>query len=109
MPRQRFFIQHLDSWLRAGQTVEVPTILSHSCTTQETRSLPPAPVVIVEGILVFVDEAIRDRLDAKAFVDTDADTCVIRVFDATWRLGAERFNKFENNTSDCPAPCTFSL
>ena len=44
----------------------------------QTRTLPPAPVVIVEGILVFVDEAIRERLDVKVFVDTDADIRVIR-------------------------------
>ena len=45
---------------------------------QETKPLPPAPVVIVEGILVFVDEAIRQRLDVKVFVDTDSDIRVIR-------------------------------
>ena len=37
----------------------------------------PAPVVIVEGILVLVEEALRELLDVKIFVDTDAD---IRVF-----------------------------
>src|SRR5262249_35047132 len=37
----------------------------------------PAPVVIVEGILVFVEAALRAELDVKIFIDTDAD---IRVF-----------------------------
>jgi uridine kinase len=71
------FIQHLEM-LRAGQSVEVPSydFRTHGRTT-ETRTLQPAPVVIVEGILVFVDEAIRERLDVKVFVDTDSD---IRVF-----------------------------
>ena len=39
--------------------------------------MEPTPIVIVEGILVFVDERIRNRLDVKVFVDTAAD---IRVF-----------------------------
>ncbi|MBT6176852.1 MAG: uridine kinase [Deltaproteobacteria bacterium] len=72
------FIKHLDM-LRAGQSVEVPSydFRTHG-RTQATRTLLPAPVVIVEGILVFVDEAIRDRLDVKVFVDTDSDIRVIR-------------------------------
>ncbi len=43
----------------------------------ETRRMAPTPVVIVEGILVFVEERVRRLLDIKLFVDTDAD---IRVF-----------------------------
>ena len=39
--------------------------------------MEPAPVIIVEGILVFVDPRIRERLDMKIFVDTDSD---IRAF-----------------------------
>jgi uridine kinase len=38
----------------------------------------PAPVVVVEGILVLTDEAIRSRMDVKLFVDTDADIRVMR-------------------------------
>ena len=70
-------VTHLDH-LRANQTVEVPIydFVTHQ-RRAETRHVDPAPVVIVEGILVFVEERIRDRLDIKIFVDTDAD---IRVF-----------------------------
>ena len=38
----------------------------------------PAAVLIVEGILVFTEPAIRDLLDIKIFVDTDADIRLIR-------------------------------
>ncbi len=70
-------ISHLDT-LRSGTAIEVPIydFVSHS-RLAETRRVDPAPVIIVEGILVFVDEQIRKRLDIKVFVDTDPD---IRVF-----------------------------
>ena len=69
--------QHLDA-LRQGLTVETPIYdyTTHS-RKAETRTVTPSPVIVVEGILVFVDEAIRRMLDIKVFVDTDAD---IRVF-----------------------------
>jgi uridine kinase len=68
---------HLDA-LRRGEGVQAPLydFISHS-RQQQTRTLVPTPVVIVEGILVFVDPALRERLDVKIFVDTDAD---IRLF-----------------------------
>jgi len=69
--------RHLEL-LRAGETVEVPIydFVSHTRSPQ-TRRMEPAPVIIVEGILVFVEPALREQLDIKIFVDTDAD---IRVF-----------------------------
>lgn len=70
-------LSHLDA-LRSGATIEVPIydFVSHS-RLKETRRVEPTPVIIVEGILVFVDEQLRKRLDIKIFVDTDPD---IRVF-----------------------------
>ena len=44
----------------------------------ETRHLQPKPVLIVEGILVFVDAALRAEMNAKIFVDTDADIRLMR-------------------------------
>jgi uridine kinase len=38
----------------------------------------PAPVVLVEGILVFVEAAVREQLDIKIFVDTDPDIRLMR-------------------------------
>jgi uridine kinase len=71
-------IEHIDT-LRAGRPANIPIydFVTHSRRAQE-RLVYPAPVVIVEGILVFVDERVRERLDVKIFVDTDADIRVIR-------------------------------
>lgn len=71
-------VTHLEA-LRAGQGVDVPVydFKTHS-RLPERRRVAPAPVIIVEGILVFVDARIRALLDMKIFVDTDADIRVMR-------------------------------
>lgn len=65
--------------LREGRAVEVPRYdyTSHS-RLAETRRVEPTRVIIVEGILVFAEPAIRDQLDIKIFVDTDADIRLMR-------------------------------
>ncbi|MBI4510540.1 MAG: uridine kinase [Deltaproteobacteria bacterium] len=70
-------IGHLER-LRTGETVEVPQydFKTHR-RLPESRQVLPTPVVIVEGILVFVEERLRRQMDIKIFVDTDPD---IRVF-----------------------------
>ncbi len=86
-------VRHLDA-LRRGETIEVP---QYDFTThtrkKEMRRVAPAPVVIVEGILVFSDEALRSRLDVKIFVDTDAD---IRVFRRIRRDLEQRGRSFQS-------------
>ena len=44
----------------------------------ETRTIPPARVIIVEGILVFTEPALRAQMDLKIFVDTDPDIRLMR-------------------------------
>jgi uridine kinase len=65
--------------LRAGRAVDVPIydFATHT-RRKERRHVAPAPVVIVEGILVFVEAALRDQMDIKIFVDTDADIRLMR-------------------------------
>ena len=65
--------------LRAGRTVDVP-IYDYATHTRraETRTVAAAPVIVVEGILVFVEAAVRAQLDIKIFVDTDADIRLMR-------------------------------
>ena len=66
------------SALKAGERVEIPIYDFKTHRRRiESRPIEPAPVIIVEGILVFVDPRIRERLDMKIFVDTDSD---IRAF-----------------------------
>lgn len=71
-------IEHLDL-LRSGKPAKIPIydFVTH-LRKKETRNVQPAPVIIVEGILVFVDERLRKRLDIKIFVDTDGDLRVFR-------------------------------
>lgn len=65
--------------LREGHSVDVPIydFVTHT-RSQTTKRVVPAPLIIVEGILVFVDAAVREQLDVKIFVDTDADIRLMR-------------------------------
>lgn len=66
--------------LKNGKNIEVPTYSYLTCTRQpETVPMQPRDVVIVEGILVFSDERLRNMMDIKVFVDADADDRLIRV------------------------------
>jgi uridine kinase len=71
-------IEHLKRLL-AGQAVEVPIydFTAHT-RTRRTRRVGPKGAVLVEGILIFADRALRDLMDIKVFVDTDADIRFIR-------------------------------
>jgi uridine kinase len=70
-------VQHLEE-LRAGRAVDVPIYdFKTHARLPDRRPLLPKRIIIVEGILVFVEERVRRLLDVKIFVDTDAD---IRVF-----------------------------
>jgi uridine kinase len=65
--------------LKQGRTVEVPIydFVRHR-RTAKTRRVEPRPVVLLEGILLFVEPALRALLDFKIYVDTDADLRLIR-------------------------------
>jgi uridine kinase len=65
--------------LRGGRSVEVPIydFATHTRRT-ETRSVEPARVIVVEGILVFTEPALREQMDIKIFVDTDPDIRLMR-------------------------------
>jgi len=71
-------IQHLAS-LRDGKPVEVPIYdFSTDSRTSQTFTMRPCNVIIVEGILIFTEAALRKLLDIKIFVDTDPDLRFIR-------------------------------
>ncbi|HEX8109502.1 MAG TPA: uridine kinase [Kofleriaceae bacterium] len=65
--------------LRDGRTVEVPIydFATHT-RRRDTRTVAPARVILVEGILVFAEPALREQMDIKIFVDTDADIRLMR-------------------------------
>jgi uridine kinase len=86
-------IEHLKQ-LRAGEAVETPVydFASHT-RTKQTRRVEPHAVILVEGILIFVDAALRQLFDVKIFVDTDAD---IRLIRRLQRDMSERGRTFES-------------
>jgi len=71
-------VRHLKE-LRSGRAVEIPVydFTSHS-RTDTVRLVEPAPIVLVEGILVLAEPELREQFDAKLYVDTDADVRFIR-------------------------------
>lgn len=71
-------IRHLQR-LQRGETISKPvySFVEHT-RLPETEAVPSRPVVILEGILILEDRRIRDLLDIKVFVDTDADVRIIR-------------------------------
>ena len=72
------FVEHLRT-LKQGLAIELPVydFVRHVRTGRTTR-IEPRPVILVEGILLFAEPAIRELLDFKVFVDTDDDTRFIR-------------------------------
>ena len=69
---------HLDALAR-GEAIEKPVydFVSH-LREERTVHIPPRDVVVIDGILLFVEEAVRRSCDVKVFVDADADVRLIR-------------------------------
>ena len=65
--------------LKRGNTIHMPVydFTTHS-RKQETITINPQPVILVDGILIFVEKDLRKLFDVKIFVDTDADLRFIR-------------------------------
>jgi uridine kinase len=86
-------VEHLKA-LREGGSVDVPIYdFKHHRRSTEKRHLGPTPAIIVEGILVFADPALRDQLDVKIYVDTDSD---IRAFRRIRRDIEQRGRTFDS-------------
>ena len=69
---------HLDL-LRRGESIECPVYdFSQHNRSDETITVKPERVIIVEGILIFENEPLRNLMDIKIFVDTDADVRLCR-------------------------------
>jgi uridine kinase len=65
--------------LQAGEIIEVPVYdFATYQRRDETRHVEPRRVILVEGILIFVDKELREMMDIKLYVDTDADLRFIR-------------------------------
>ncbi|MEQ9649732.1 MAG: uridine kinase [Sandaracinaceae bacterium] len=86
-------VAHLER-LKKGETVDTPVydFKTHR-RAEETRRIEPREVIVVEGILVFVERRLRQQLDLKLFVDTPSD---IRVFRRIRRDIEKRGRTFES-------------
>lgn len=65
--------------LKAGKSIEMPVYdyAMHN-RSDKTILVHPAPVIVLEGILLFVEKDLCDLMDIKVFVDTDADVRILR-------------------------------
>lgn len=71
-------IEHIRA-LKNGQSINLP-VYDFKTHTRTSHVIPiePHPVIIVEGILIFVEPGLRELFDIKIFVDTDSDIRFIR-------------------------------
>lgn len=83
--------------LKAGDAVEMPIydMVTHT-RHDETETIKPKPVVIIEGILIFAEPRVLDLLDFRVFVDTPDD---IRLMRRLRRDVNERGRPFEQTLS----------
>lgn len=85
---------HHLSELRRGNAIDAPQYdFSTHLRRQETRRIEPAPVIVVEGILLFVDAELRSCFDAKIYVDTDPDIRILRRIERDIELRGRTFEQ----------------
>ena len=72
-------VKHLEA-LKRGEKVEGPVydFSKHNRSSEKVFEVEPKPVIIVEGILLFADERLRDLCDIKVYVEADADERILR-------------------------------
>ena len=67
--------------LKAGKSIEQPVYSYISCSRSKTETVKvePAEVIVLEGILIFTCDRLREQMDIKIFVDADDDDRLMRV------------------------------
>ena len=71
-------VSHLESLMK-GRSVEIPIYdFSIHCRSPRSEPAEPKRVIVLDGILIFCDPALRKLMDLRLFVDTDADVRFIR-------------------------------
>lgn len=74
----KLLIKHINSLLQ-GQAVHVPVYdFTTDRRTTQTILVEPSPIILVDGILIFTKRKLRELMDIKIYVDTDADVRFIR-------------------------------
>ncbi|MGD8807567.1 MAG: uridine kinase [Chloroflexota bacterium] len=71
-------ISHVERLIE-GKSVEVPVYdFTEHRRTEQTRTVEPCPIILIDGILIFTHPQLRELMDIKVYVDTDADVRFIR-------------------------------
>lgn len=97
-------VEHL-THLRSGNPVKIPAYDYRSHRRKsEWRQVEPAPVVILEGIMVLAEARLRKLLDIKIFVETDDDIRILRRFDRDIHERGRSFDSVRNQYLETVRP-----
>lgn len=71
-------VRHLEE-LKRGQTVQCPVYdFTRHTRSNAVTEIEPRPIILIDGILIFHDPALRACMDLKIYVETDADERILR-------------------------------
>ncbi|MCB8943697.1 MAG: uridine kinase [Ardenticatenaceae bacterium] len=89
----KLLVKHIKQ-LQEGRPVAVPVYdFTRHRRTKDTVLVEPSPIILVDGILIFTRRKLRELMDIKIYVDTDADVRFIR---RLWRDMEERGRSLES-------------
>lgn len=71
-------VRHLEQ-LKNGQSALCPVYdFSHHTRSSSVTKIQPRPIILIDGILIFHDKALRECMNLKVYVETDADERILR-------------------------------
>ena len=71
-------VSHLED-LRQGRAIQCPVYdFTHHTRSAAVHEIQPRPIILIDGILIFHDPALRACMDLKIYVETDADERILR-------------------------------
>lgn len=96
--------KHIDI-LKKGESVETPIYSYLNCArADETITKKPKNVVIIEGILVFTNKKLRDKMGLKVFVDADSDDRFMRIITRDMQERGRSLNQVLDHYQDFVKP-----
>ena len=102
-------LSHLQS-LRAGEEIDVPIYdFTEHNRSANTRRVKPAGVVIVEGILLLTNPALREFFDIKVFIDAPMDICLLRRIERDMRERGRSFDSIAQQYENTVRPMYYEF
>lgn len=99
-----FLAKHIDQ-LKQGDAIGMPIYSYITCSrAEEIISVEARKVLIVEGILIFTNEEIRNRCDIKIFVDAQADDRLLRIIRRDTHQRGRSFDEAMSHYEDFVKP-----